>query len=53
MACQKSLRRFLLLMATGGCLFQAVGCASGVLPVFFSFVESAVFTAWLTQLPLP
>jgi len=32
--------RWLALFAAGGCLFQAVGCVSGLVPVVLSIAES-------------
>jgi len=39
------LRRLVALLVSGGCLCQFVGCASGLVPVLASFVESAIFIA--------
>lgn len=45
--------RIAALAATGGLLFQAVGCATGLTPVFLSFVESALLSLLLGGLALP
>lgn len=39
--------RTVTIILTGGCLLQFVGCASGLVPVVLSFVESALFTSLL------
>ncbi len=45
--------RIAALAATGGFLFQAVGCATGLTPVFLSFVESALLSLLLGGLAFP
>jgi|GEM_PF-2953758 len=40
----KRIRRAVALALTGGCLFQVVGCASGILPVVLSLGESALLS---------
>ncbi len=42
-----SMHRRLALVATGGCLLQLTGCASGLAPVLISFIESAVLGSLL------
>lgn len=42
-----SVHRRLALVATGGCLLQLTGCASGLAPVLISFIESAVLGSLL------
>ncbi len=38
------IHRAVALGLTGGCLFQVVGCASGILPVILSLGESALLS---------
>jgi hypothetical protein len=37
----RKLGRFVILVVSGGCLLQVVGCISGLAPVFASYAESA------------
>ncbi len=45
--------RTVALGLVGGCLFQVVGCASGILPVILSFGESAVLSLLANLFTLP
>jgi len=40
--------RVVALMATGGCLLQATGCAAGLVPAYASLAESTVLRLLLT-----
>ena len=42
--------RILALLATGGCLVQVTGCASGLVPAYLSFAESTVLRLILAGL---
>lgn len=45
--------RIATLAASGGFVFQAVGCATGLTPVFLSLVESAILSLLLSGLAVP
>jgi len=53
MTSPRMLFRTLGLFATGGLLMQVTGCATGVLPVFLSFVESTVLSLLFGGLAIP
>ena len=41
------LGRFVILLATGGCLLQVVGCVAGLAPAMVSYAESAALRGLL------
>ena len=46
----RKLGRFVILVVSGGCLLQVVGCVSGLLPVLGGFAESAALRGLLGYL---
>lgn len=42
--------RLATLGLVGGCLFQVVGCVSGIIPVLFSVGESVILSGLVNQL---
>ena len=49
----RRISRLIALTFAGGCLLQLVGCASGLLPVIFSFAESTILSGLLSGLTSP
>ncbi|MHC4698386.1 MAG: hypothetical protein ACYTFA_16760 [Planctomycetota bacterium] len=49
----RSLKRLAFVVVSGGCLVQVAGCASGLLPVALSFIESAVLSLLTSRFLVP
>ena len=46
---KSSMARVIALVCVGGSLFQLVGCAAGLAPVYLSLAESALLSLLLSQ----